>query len=106
MTASAINGVNAETDAKVLVPFDKREALTLAQAAKIADRSEATIRSWCGLHDIGRRVGGGNWRVSRVALAMFLDGDYDALNAYHSGQRAGPVVAPYFHRAGLSCPSI
>ncbi len=86
----------------VLVPFDKREALTLSQAAEIADRSEATVRSWCSLHDIGRRVAGGNWRVSRVALAMFLDGNHVALNAYLSGDRTGPDVHPYFDRAGIS----
>jgi hypothetical protein len=78
----------------ILVPFDKREALTLAQAAEIADRSEATVRSWCALHDIGRRVAGGNWRVSRVALAMFLDGKAAALSAYLSGDRTGPGFAP------------
>jgi hypothetical protein len=27
----------------------------------------------------GRRVGGGQWIVSKVALAMLLDGDHDAL---------------------------
>lgn len=87
----------------VLVPFDKREALTLRQAAEIADRSEATLRAWGATHAIGRRVGGGNWRVSRVALAMFLDGNRAALSAYLGGDRTGPDVRPYFDRARL-CP--
>ena len=34
--------------------------------------------------------------VRRVPhLAMFLDGDVKALQAYHSGDRTGPIVMPY-----------
>jgi hypothetical protein len=32
-------------------------------------------RRHCNQHGVGRRVGGGAWLVSKVALAMFLDGD-------------------------------
>jgi hypothetical protein len=39
--------------------------------------------------------------VSRVALAMFLDGDAKALRAYHAGNRSDPRVIAYFERAGL-----
>ena len=42
-----------------LVPFDRREGLSLAQAAKIAGKPVDTVRLWCLNHDIGRRVGGG-----------------------------------------------
>jgi hypothetical protein len=52
----------------VLIPFDIREAISVAQAAALAGRTPMTIRSWVSLHDLGRRVGG-RWLVSRIALA-------------------------------------
>jgi hypothetical protein len=86
---------------KVLIPFDRREALSLRQAADIAGKSTETVRRWCALHDLGRRVGDGQWMVSRVTLAMWLDGDRTALRAYLAGDRTGPAVRPFFERAGL-----
>ena len=86
---------------QVLIPFDRREGMTLRDAAKLAGKSEGTVRTWCQQHDIGRRVAGGPWCVSRVALAMLLDGDADALAVYHAGDRHGPLVASYFERLGL-----
>lgn len=86
---------------RCLIPFDRREGLTTAEAAERADRTERTIRMWCRDHDIGRHVAGGPWLVSRVALAMFLNGDAEALQAYLAGDRAGPTVAPYFLAEGL-----
>ena len=59
------------------------------------------MRGWCEVHGLGRRVGGGTWSVSKVALAMFLDGDLKALKAYHARDRADPSVIAYFERAGL-----
>ena len=46
-------------------------------------------------------MGGGKWSVSKVALAMFLDGDLKALRAYHAGHRTDPRVVKYFERAEL-----
>ena len=86
---------------QTLIPFDKREGLTLFQAAGIAGKSVGTIRNWCIQHGLGRRVGGGTWVVSRVALAMFLDGDMIALGAYQAGDRTSPLVSEYFKRFGL-----
>jgi hypothetical protein len=86
---------------KILVPFDKRECISLKEAADIAGRSESTMRNWCGEYGLGRRIGGGPWSVSRVALSMYLDGDRKALRAYHAGDRTSHLVAPYFERAGL-----
>ena len=80
----------------VLVPYDRREAMSLREAAKIAGRCESTVRGWCGMFDLGRRIGNGPWQVSRVALAMFLDGADSALRAYLAGDRTGPLVEPYF----------
>ena len=86
---------------KILSPFDKRECIILKQAADIAGKSESTIRGWCEVHGLGRRVGGGTWSVSKVALAMFLDGDIKALKAYHVGDRASELVLSYFRQAGM-----
>jgi hypothetical protein len=86
---------------KILSPFDKRECINLKEAADIAGKSESTMRGWCDEHGLGRRVGGGTWMVSEIALAMFLDGDLKALKAYHAGDRSDPGVIAYFERAGL-----
>jgi hypothetical protein len=86
---------------QTLIPYDAREALTLSEAARIARRSETTLKTWCSRHFIGRRVVGGPWQVSAVALAMLLDGNDAALIAYLAGDRSGALVCPYFERAGL-----
>lgn len=82
---------------QILIPFDRREALTLRQAAEISGKSVETIRRWCALHDIGRRIGG-QWAVSHPALLMMLDGDRRALADYLNGERDGPTVRAYFER--------
>jgi helix-turn-helix protein len=91
---------------QVLIPFDVREGICLKEAATRAGKSESTIRNWCTQRGIGRRVGGGAWVVSKVALAMFLDDDRKALNAYLAGDRAGPLVKPYFERVGVPVPKV
>jgi hypothetical protein len=83
-----------------LFPFDAREAISLQIAAGIAGKSEGTIKNWCLNHGIGRRIGC-HWSVSRVALAMFLDGDHRALKAYLAGDRESESVVAYFQRFGL-----
>src|SRR3954447_8711767 len=86
---------------QVLVPFDRREAITTAIAARIAGRAERRIREWCEEFNVGRRIANGPWRVSRVALAMLLDGDDRALAAYLAGDRSSPLVLAYYERLGL-----
>lgn len=86
---------------QILIPYDRREAISLRKAAEISGRSQTTLRAWCGKFLIGRRIVGGPWEVSRVALDMLLAGHQSALNAYLRGDRSGPLVAPYFARAGL-----
>lgn len=91
----------------VLVSFDKREAMSLRTAAETAGKCENTIRYWCEKYEIGRKLGG-RWVVSRVALAMFLDGDGLALAAYLSGDRESDFVVEYFSRFDLKakpCPA-
>ncbi len=88
-------------DRKILLPFDIRECICPKDAAAIAGRSESTLRAWCNERGLVRRIGGGTWSVSKVALAMFLDWDVKALKSYHAGDRTGPIVMPYFERVGL-----
>src|SRR3954466_4352157 len=90
-TSVSVMRQDRDSRPQVLIPFDRREELTPEQAAKIAGRKPRTIRLWCEVHNIGRKVGGG-LRVSRVALAMFLDGDEDGLQAYLAGDRSRPRV--------------
>jgi hypothetical protein len=93
--------VTTTDDRKILQPFDKRECISLKEAADIVGRSASTMRNWCDEYGLGRRIGGGPWSVSRPALLMHLDGDREALRAYHAGDRTSDLVAPYFKRAGL-----
>lgn len=86
---------------RVLVLFDRREAISLREAAKIAGCCESTLRDWCSEFDLGRRIGRGRWRVSRVALAMFLESDEVALRAYLAGDRASAGVLDYFNRQNI-----
>jgi|SRR6266516_2482862 len=91
---------------RVLVPFDVREGVSLAIAAERAGKSQTTIRNWCNQHGIGRRVGGGVWIVSKVALAMYLDGDEAALRTYLSGDRSSPLVKSYYDRCSVPLPNL
>jgi hypothetical protein len=88
---------------QVLRPFHRSELLSIANAANVARKSKRTVRDWCHLHDIGRRIAG-QWAVSRVALGMFLDGDKLALEAYRAGDRTSPTVTEYFARCGVPLP--
>lgn len=87
----------------ILVPYDKREAMSIEQAAERAGKSPSTLRNWCEQHAIGRRIGNGHWEVSKVALQMYLDGNEDALAGYHRGDRRDPAVIGYFEYVGLGC---
>ena len=84
----------------VLRPFHRDEAMTVAEAAQAAPRSKRTIREWCALHDVGRHIKG-RWAVSRVALQMVLEDDWDALKLYLDGNRSSPSVVAYFERCGV-----
>jgi hypothetical protein len=86
-----------------LVPFNAAEGLSIKDAAITAGKSERTVRLWCERHGIGRRVAGGTWVISKVALQMLLDGDTDSLISYrdHGVRASYEPVAGYFHRFGL-----
>lgn len=87
---------------QVLVPFSRNEGCSVEEAAENAGKSVRTMRLWCEQHHIGRRVGGGPWVVSRVALEMLLDGNDVALDAYLSGDRFCAPVVRYYERVGLA----
>jgi hypothetical protein len=91
---------HVNTNSRALIPFDRREAISIAEAAEIAGRSVVTIRNWVIDCELGRHIGG-HWAVSRVALTMFLDGDLDALAMYLSGDREDSRVVRYFERLGI-----
>ena len=84
----------------ILTHYDRREAISLSQAAYIANRTVETVRGWAANKDIGRKVGG-RWAVSHPCLLAFLDGDEAALEAYWAGDRQSEAVVKYFKRAGV-----
>jgi hypothetical protein len=89
---------------KVLVPFNAAESCTLPEAAIIAGRNAETVRRWASLHDLGRIIGG-QWLVSRVALACYLNGDQQTLACYLAGARGDDLdVAGYYERLSIPIP--
>jgi hypothetical protein len=84
-----------------LKPHFKGEAISLTDAAEIAGRSLSTVRGWCNQYGIGRRIVGGKWDVSRVALGMLMDDERAALKVYLSGERQNELVKNYFDRYGI-----
>jgi hypothetical protein len=89
---------------RVLAPYDVREGISPGTAARLAGKSQRTIRVWCNERGLGRRVGGGVWVVSKIALTMYLDGDAGALKAYLAGDRSSIAVRGYFERCGVPLP--
>ncbi len=93
----------AYREPQILRPFHRSEVLSVAEAASVAGKSVRTIRSWCLLRDVGRRIGG-RWAVSKVALAMLLDGNKEALAAYLTGDRTSSMIKSYFDRCDVPLP--
>jgi hypothetical protein len=101
MEVALTSSLTATRSPKVLIPYDVREAISVASAARNAGKSETTIRTWCRRSPIGRRIGG-SWAVSRVVLAMLIEDNMDALANYLDGARAQfEPVARYYRRLGL-----
>ena len=89
---------------QVLIPWNAQEAITVSQGAAIACRSVRTVRDWAARYDIGRRVVGGDWMLSRVALLMLLEDNTAALSAYLAGDRESDAVVTYYKRARVVLP--
>jgi hypothetical protein len=77
--------------------------MTVKEAAALIGRPERTIRHWCEVHGIGRRIVGGAIAVSRVALTMLIEDDDEALRAYLAGDRQSELVRAYYERLGIRC---
>ena len=88
---------------RVLMPFQRAEAITINEAAQMAGRSTRCVREWCLRHDIGRRVGG-RWAVRRIALAALLDGDRQTLTRYLAGDRTSTGIVDLFRRCDVPLP--
>jgi hypothetical protein len=86
---------------QILIPFDPRECISRSDAAEKAGVTDGTISVWCEKYGIGRRIGG-QWKISKVALRMYLEGDRAALAAYHVGAKTDSRVVEYFVREGLA----
>ena len=85
---------------QVLTNYDRKEAISLSQAAYLSNRTVETVRGWAANKDLGRKVGG-RWAISHPCLLMWLDDDQAALEAYWAGDRHSETVVKYFNRAGV-----
>lgn len=71
-------------------------------AAHYSRRDSKTIRRWCKKHGIGRQSGPrAPIEISRVALEMVLQGDWEALELLRYGKRTHPDVILYFDHIGV-----
>lgn len=65
-------------------------------------RSMSTLRRWCDQYGISRKPGGtGRIEVSRVALAMVEQGDFETLEIFREVGRDHPAVRRYFDLLGI-----
>jgi len=88
---------------QILIPFHGLEAITIPQAAYRTGLPETTLRRLTKKFGLGRRLPGYErpWTLSRVAVAMHLAGDREALAAYHRGIRREEIVARYYRSEGI-----
>lgn len=86
---------------QVLRPFIAAEALSVPAAALIAKCSRGTIRNWASRYGIGRRIAGGHWRISAIALQMLLENDEAALTRFITGDRQSECVRTHIERLGF-----
>ena len=84
-----------------LVPYDRRDAISPAVAARIAGCSEMTVKRWAERYGIGRRVVG-RWKISRAGLAMLLDNNKAALIDFVAGDQASAAVQAYLAKLSPS----
>src|SRR5687767_14568020 len=85
---------------QTLTPYWPEEAVTFKEAAALARVHE--VRAWARTEFLGRPVGPNRWKISKVALAMYLESNASALTAYLRGDRSSPAVVAYYERLGLA----
>jgi hypothetical protein len=71
--AAAMQSHPDPSERPMMVPYDARESISIAVAAKLSGKAGNTVRLWVEQYGIGRKIGC-DWHISRVALWMFLDG--------------------------------
>ncbi len=81
----------------LLSPYISEEAALMGVAVQRTGWSDATLRDRAVRFGLGRKIGT-RWTFSRVAIELFLNGQDEALAAYHRGDRSDPIVAETFER--------
>ncbi|MBX3598581.1 MAG: hypothetical protein KF874_13505 [Rhizobiaceae bacterium] len=86
------------------VPMRPGETISVREAARIAGRSDETVRRWADKFGIGRQFRGEGWRawkysISAPALRMILDEDWPALESFRAGDRSSALVARFLQSA-------
>ena len=76
---------------KILFPYIPEEAMPLGEAVQRTAWSDATLRDRAVRYGLARKIGG-RWIFSRVAVELFLNGQNEALAAYHRGDRSDPEI--------------
>ena len=84
----------------LLNPFIIEEAALLGEAARRTGWADATLRERGVKFGLCRKIGG-RWTFSRVAVELFINGQTEALAAYHRGDRSHPEVVETFERLGV-----
>src|SRR5919202_6974416 len=84
----------------LLNPFSTAEAMSPGEAEERGGWAVVTLRERAVKYGLGRKIGG-RWIFSRVALELFLNGQDEALAAYHRGDRSDPIVVETFERLGV-----
>lgn len=97
-TRHATTTLAAPDKPQILRPFWLPESESTAEAALALGRSERTARSLAARFDLGRKFLGGQWRISKVARAMYADGDMTTLARYLRGDRCSESVVAYYRR--------
>jgi hypothetical protein len=93
----------APPDAAILIPFDRAESITVAEAAKRLGRSQSSIKRLAYMYGLGRPIAK-RWLISWPALLAFIEGDIEGLQAYWVGDRSSPLIASLYERAGVPLP--
>jgi hypothetical protein len=77
------------------------DVLSLREAARFANVSDATVVRWARRFGIGRQFAPGQpWRISGPGLRMICACDRDALEAFRSLQLDDPQVQTYLLDGG------
>ncbi|TIL29362.1 hypothetical protein [Mesorhizobium sp.] len=73
-----------------------RETISVSIAAKRARKTPETVINWCKKYGIGKQLSHRSpWRVDPLGLAIVINGDPDALEAYQRGDLEHPAVGPF-----------